>query len=429
MPHTPEMTPNLAVPPQPLGFAGGEVIDRLNTANDATYNSMRLVEAESEWNEAVQRVVVVLSASRSGSSLLFKALSSANEVVAPAGEHEPWLFLSGNKYPFTPSDQILQPQDTGRLLHLLRNDLLVRDDKVSGGEFGDLLHNRLAVRGLRTQAALAGTVASLRETPVVDERMQARISTAVSAASASQKPLIRLGDIGDSTHLLPVENPPYIDQPLARRATLDELGTKALLFKSPPDAYRPGLYESLFPNAQITYVHLTRGFVQTVNGLMDGWSKNEVDFISNPVGLTGNKLDIEGYSDSDVTQAYWCFDLFPDWQSYRDVPLVEVCAQQWLQAHHGIVNNFAAAGRVTFESFYTHRGTFYEGIEAATGINLRGYDWSEEVMATEPPSQFRWLKREQLFRRIGEHLTVRTLGEVVDMQEKLGYSMEASTWH
>jgi hypothetical protein len=272
-------------------------------------------------------------------------------------------------------------------------------------------------------------VQSVSRIPVLGQQDQQRAMEQVQTAAANQKPLTRTTDIGDSEYLLPIENPPYIDQPLARRATLDELGSKTLLFKSPPDAYRPGFYESLFPNAQITYVHLTRGLVQTVNGLMDGWSKNEVDFISNPVGLPGKDLNIEGYSDSDATRAYWCFDLFPDWQAYSDAPLVEVCAQQWLQAHRGIIDNFPVEGRVTFESFYTHRGTFYEGIEATTGIDLRGYDWSEEVMTTEPPSQFRWLKREQLFRSIGEHLTARTLGNVVEMQEHLGYSMEESTWH
>jgi hypothetical protein len=403
--------------------------DQFAIVNDGIYSDMELIPSEPEWNRQVNQIIVVLSASRSGSSLVFKALSSSSDVIAPAGEHEPWLFMSGNKYPFTPSDQLPDIQNGTKLLHLLRNDLLVRDEQVGGDEFSNLLWNRLAVRRLHKRGPLDKVVQLARDTPLIDQEVHRRIIDTANKEVGRQKPTAHIGDVRDDSYMLPIENPPYIDQPLARRALIEELGSKALLFKSPPDAYRPGFYESLFPNARITYVHLTRGLVQTVNGLMDGWSKDEVDFISNPVGIEDGDLAIDDYSGSDTTRAYWCFDLFPDWQAYRDAPLIEVCAQQWLQAHRGIVNDFPVEGRVTFESFYTHRRTLYEGIEAATGIDLRGYDWSEEIMATEPPSQFRWLKREQLFRNIRKHLSAATLKDVVEMQDHLGYSMEASTWH
>jgi hypothetical protein len=142
MNRTPEIIPNGIEPLHATDPNSQVVIEQLTASIKNVQDSLRLAENEPGWNKEVRHVVAVLSASRSGSSLLFKALSSAREVVAPAGEHEPWLFLSGNKYPFTASDEISDLQNTERFLHLLRNDLLVREDEVDGGEFGDLLWNR-----------------------------------------------------------------------------------------------------------------------------------------------------------------------------------------------------------------------------------------------------------------------------------------------
>jgi hypothetical protein len=294
----------------------------------------------------------------------------------------------------------------------MRNDLLVRDSEVDKHEYGVLSWNRAVLRNAHVAHP-------------ADE--QVRRTGDINSHPFKQPP-VSLEQMHDGGHALPIENPPYIVQPLARRAALDELRTKPLLFKSPSDAYRQGFYETLFPNAAVTYVHLTRGFAQTVNGLMDGWTKNELGFISNPVGLAAQPLDIQGYSRSEITRSYWCFDLFPGWEQYRSQPLVEVCAQQWLQAHRHIVQTFAPASRISFESFYEDREAFCDQLQAVTGINLSDYDWSERVMSTEPPAPYRWKKRADIFQNLPTHLEVQTVEEVIEMQEYLGYYMEESTW-
>jgi hypothetical protein len=395
-------------------------------------SAMRLYPGEPDWNEAVRRAVVILSASRSGSSMIFNVLSSNGDVVAPAGEHEPWLFLSGNKYPFTASDALEESdlQNRELLLTFLRNDLLVRAGKVNDAQLGDLVWNRLATRQLHTREPLGRMVNSLYDTHPDQQRHLACVMRAVGGASRERPPATHPEQVGDDYYQLPIENPPHITQPLARRATLEELECKVLLFKSPGDVYRPGFYEALFPRAKITYLHLTRGLAQTINGLMDGWTVNELDYISNPTGMDGRSLAVEGYSCSDVTRAYWCYDLFPGWARCQDASLLEVCSEQWWQAHTSAQRNFPAARRLAFEGLYRDRRGFFENLETATGIRLRtDYDWSAPVMATEQPSAFRWWKRRETFRNMRAHVIEPTLERLVELQGRLGYSMDESTWH
>lgn len=402
--------------------------DKLALQTEAAYDSMRLLH-EPGWENDVNRVVVLLSASRSGSSLMFDALANGSDVIAPAGEHEPWLYLTGNKWPFTDSDAISVLAEREKLLTLIRNDLLVRNQDVSGQELGDLVWNRAIVRQVDTSPQIRHVVHSLGRLARADQAAHQGASKLLSRETSKLPPAVLIEEIYDESHFVPIENPPFIDQPLARRATLEELKTKTLLFKSPPDAYRRGLYESLFPNADITYVHLTRGFAQTVNGLMDGWSKDDVAFISNAVGLSGNKLQIGDYSNGPVADTYWCFDLFPGWEERTSSSLLEICTQQWLHAHRHILKNFPAAARVKFESFYTDRKALQGALQESTGISMGEHDWSREVMSTDKPGEFRWRKRAETFQNLGRYLTASTVKAVKDMQKELGYSMEESTWH
>lgn len=390
--------------------------------SESVHRSLRLLDGTKDWNERVKSVVVILSASRSGSSLIFKVLSDSEDIIAPAGEHEPWLFLSGNKFPFTQSDTLPVINNKDTLLKLIRNDLLIRESSVHSEEFFDLAHNRLSMRGEDEKVQLLEEAHTSYKNQTLRAEDLDRIFEQTRWNSTSNIYAKK------ENIYWPIENPPYINQPLARRATDSELSSKTLLFKSPSDAYRPGFYESLFPNAKITYIHLTRGFAQTVNGLMDGWTKDEVGFISNPVGIL-KQLNIKGYSDSDITKNYWCFDLFPDWQKFTGASLVEVCAQQWLQAHTNILANFPISAQIKFESFYTDRDALLQDLAHYVTVSPAFLNWDQTVMSTDKPSQFRWRKREDIFTNLDQWLQKDTLERVVELQQKLGYSMKETTWH
>jgi hypothetical protein len=402
--------------------------NRLGSLAGGIVDKMHLLPEEPNWEEKVQRVAVILSASRSGSSLIFDAMAESDDIVAPAGEHEPWLSLTHNKWPFTRSDQIDTINDRSRLLSLIRNDLLIRQASVSGNEYADLLWNRAVVRQVDQRPGAQRAIGRLGRLASVDATVHNRFNVWLHSLSVTQSPLTDLAQT-DRSSFVPIENPPLIDQPLARRATLEEIGSKTLLFKSPADAYRPGFYEALFPEAHITYVHLTRGFAQTVNGLMDGWMQNDIDFISNPVGVGGAPLSIAGYSAPGPREAYWCFDLFPGWEAFTDASLLEVCVQQWLQAHKAIISDFRPMQQITFESLYTDPEALRINLARAAGIRLGNINRSKEVMSTEKPQPYRWLKRGDVLRNVGKYVSKQTFKNVQEMQARLGYSMEESTWH
>jgi hypothetical protein len=416
------------LPEQPKVHQDPTFVDAYREANADILSRLDLVEGPEGWNEAVENVIVVLCASRSGSSLIFKALSSTGEVAAPAGEHEAWLSLTENKYPFIDSDDtngfVHQKE---QLLRLIRNDLLVRDAAANGEALRQQLWNRLVIRRQDDDPGFHRTLSLLPKAGEFDAAKWAQVNSEISQVVPKPQPT-RIEDFPDRSFGIPLENPPLITIPVARLATDQELGEKTLLFKSPSDVYRPGFYEELFPNASIAYVHLTRGFVQTTNGLMDGWQQNEIDFISNPVGIT-KPLQIEDYSITDMTRTYWCFDLFKDWEDFTNRPLLEVCTQQWLAAHRSAIERFTPTQQLTFEHFYSDPDGFYKELTELTGVDTTKYDWSRSVMSTETPSAYRWLKRGTIFKNLGQNLPGALLKEVVELQSELGYSMEEETWH
>jgi hypothetical protein len=402
------------------------LVDVYRSANRDVLADLYLGEQDG-WNDKVKDVFVVLCASRSGSSLIFDALTSTGEVAAPGGEHEPWLTLSENKFPFLSSDEIdgeINQKDL--LLRLVRNDLLVRDRRLEAKDVIDPVRNRLVLRRQSDNEGFARLVTGILNRGNILNTEWGMVTQDIGKLAVKPMP-VEAGQIGDSAYGMPLENPPFIDQPLAHIATEDELNKLPLLFKSPSDAYRPGFYESLFPNARVNYIHLSRGFVQTTNGRMDGWQMGETDFISNPVGIT-KPLQIEDYSITDMSRIYWCFDLFNGWEDYTDSSLVEVAVNQWLRAHKSIVENFEPMERLTFEDFYSDPPAFYARLTQLTGIDTSSYDWNKSIMSTETPSQQRWLKRASLFRNLKTHLPGFLIDEVVELQGHLGYSMEEETW-
>jgi len=413
---------------QPVSQSQEELRDAYRAANQDVLTDLYLETPNEDWNNKISDVIVVLCASRSGSSLIFNALTSTGQVAAPGGEHEPWLTISENKFPFQNSDA-LNGKITNKplLLKLLRSDLLVRDRRLDTTDAIIPLRNRLVLRGQSDTDGFPELMAGITRRGDVLRPEWNQVMQDVGKLAIKPMP-IKIKEFGDNALGLPLENPPLIDQPLAHIATGEELKNLPILFKSPSDAYRLGFYEELFPNATINYIHLTRGFIQTTNGLMDGWQKNDVDFISNPVGLVV-PLNIEDYSITDMTRAYWCFDLFEDWKSYSDKTLLEVCAQQWIAAHSSIVENFAPNSQLKFENFYTNPREFYRQLSELTGIDTAGYDWTESVMSTEPPSHRRWLKRATLFRNIRKYLPSEVMQRASELQDHLGYTDDETTWH
>ena len=192
------------------------------------------------------------------------------------------------------------------------------------------------------------------------------------------------------------------------------------------------MFETLFPNAEIKYLHMTRGFAQSVNGLMDGWLHDKGFFAKN-VSINRHVLNIEGYTDiKPYGDKWWKFDLPPNWKEFKDKPLHEVCANQWASAHEHILklkNNNVYTDRdntnymqLKFEDFLNEPQKMMNDVTDFIGIKPISVANLPLVMITNKPRKYRWHKRKKEIRELAKQPRIKTL------MNNLNYSMEESTW-
>ncbi|HUI13317.1 MAG TPA: sulfotransferase [Xanthobacteraceae bacterium] len=137
-----------------------------------------------------------------------------------------------------------------------------------------------------------------------------------------------------------IEEPPFVcEAPWESSWTCAHDGAaidRPLLLKSPSNAYRLDFLRALFPNAEITALHLIRDPVASVTGLMSGWLHHGFHKHRLPDGT----LAIERYTrpDRPWTASWWKFDLPPGFGRTTHRPLEEVCAWQWRSANEHILH-------------------------------------------------------------------------------------------
>ena len=389
----------------------------------------------------IRRVVVILSSSRGGSSLFKEALALHPRIASLDGELDPLLALSGNGFnQNSDSDCIEEVANAAELASSILDEISfasaeILDTKVLLRKW----KNRLALQfplhfldGDAYRRLEQSLEAALSLFEPGDRRSDAELQRQILSAVFSDEPWrISYYDgnatPGASRHFdepLKIEEPPFVVPTLRRRPfTLADARDAVLLFKSPSDAYRIGMYERLFPNAEVTYIHLTRGFAQSVNGLMDGWLY-PLGFFSHDLSKIGCELAIPGYSDRvSFGRKWWKFDLPCNWKRFTRAQLEDVCLNQWYSAHEAILQRRVCSLRVSFEDFVAspaamlRQATDHLGLPAMplpSGLPIK--------MATEPPRSRRWHKRGPLLMALSRRLEVR------DMMGSLGYSMDSDTW-
>ncbi|HEV2634019.1 MAG TPA: hypothetical protein VGX23_02660 [Actinocrinis sp.] len=409
----------------------------------------RLASAESCDAADVRTVLLVLSASRGGSSLLYELLAESPDLLSLAGEHVPFYKLHG----FDAADR---PDRSDRLT---ARDLADLPDPGAVADLGRTLMSEVRV-GPRAAtvrepgfAGLAAFRLALQWPALAlpwDDLLDLVESTAAAAAHDDARPadpqrflalvLRRMAGRGlpvrPQYHDLPaallaqclpqppgpapdgppnpvfcLEELPFIAAPPRRLPGAEEIRTKPLLLKAPLDAYRRPLIRALFPNARIKVLHLTRNPAASVNGLYDGWLDR--GFFSHRVdtGPGGTTLQIGGYSTSTPghwSAQWWNFDLPPGWQDLADAPLEDVCAFQWASVHeHILAAHPDASGpdvlRVRFEDVVQspqRRSDVLTAIRDFAGVpHPAGHGVSGAapvVMATRPPAPDRWTARRRL---------------------------------
>lgn len=393
------------------------------------------------WRDAVRRVAVILTCSRSGSTLLKSVLTEHPDIAALDGEAEPYLALSGNGFGFnSDSDAVGGIARIEQLGDDIRDGLSVPATEMPAhAEMRGRWQRRLL---LQFPLLFTQPDQQRRLLQALDEMLDwARRHGRSLSESEMQKTILsavyrqelwRLdyydGKLGAG--VAPpfdgagkIEEPPFVLPGLFRRPfRVEDAASKLLLFKTPSDAYRPGFYEQLFPQAEIRYLHLTRGYAQTVNGLMDGWLSH-YGFFAHDLARHGG-LAIGGYSERlPFGESWWKFDLPPNWREFTRASLEQVCLNQWLSCQRSILERGVPALRVAFEDFVAAPEAEMARICGWLGLErLPPVAALPVTMATEAPAAERWHKRRESMLALGQR------GDVAETMEALGYRMDPKGW-
>jgi hypothetical protein len=98
--------------------------------------------------------------------------------------------------------------------------------------------------------------------------------------------------------------------------------------KTPPNTYRVDYLAKAFPDAK--FIYLTRDGASNISSLIEGWkSEGRFNFSFRNFYDYNSQINIKGYNGK-----VWKFTNPPGWEHYLNKPLEEVCAFQWLSAHH-----------------------------------------------------------------------------------------------
>ncbi len=410
----------------------------------------------------VRELVILASASRSGSSFLAEMLRRSSGLLHPRAEINPFLRLCGLGFPDngTGSDALdaTHLEKACGLEPFLLWDIGSQSPRLSPEtrkRFALDLYGRLILQwpdldldSREVEGWLAASLESLEREhgwepgsfPDV-QLFHARFLAEARSAHHQINPyyydldtrLIRRFCSGAELPAGPpgetmVEEPPFITIAPVAPPGDPEL---PLLIKTPSNAYRLDFLRALFPCARIRILHLARNPAASINGLYDGWHHR--GFFSHRLP---ESLDIQGYTDVLPSWArhWWNFDLPPGWKGWTEGPLVELCGYQWRRAHEAILERAGDSGvdyfRLQFEQLISRRQSRERAMHELVEWLGIGLDGLEEVitaglppiMATEPPRRRRWRRRRQLIEPVIDQPAVR------ETTWRLGYDENRSDW-
>jgi hypothetical protein len=362
-------------------------------------------------------VLLITSASRGGSSLLFDVLRHHDGTCSPDGEHGKWYTLNNICYPAFESDELppdFESFDRERLLTDILSDVGATTDPGDRVHYVDTILLRLPLQFPHHDIPFEQVRDELLDGSSLDDVLK---------------------DIGISPHHYdeyaeadaesPLEDEAIAERPFItphdykRGLTADDF-ERTLVLKTSVDAYRlQWIRDQLFPDTDVDVVHLTRNPAASINGLYDGWRLNR-GFQTYDVG----DLTLDDYDGS-----LWNYDLPPGW--YRDGSLIDICLKQWTQAHYHVLRDIEAFDdtlRVKFEDLITETESTVDEIVDFAGLGEsalldENIENLNEVMTTKDPERGRWRNREDLVTGAIE----RADEPFEDVISELGYT-EESEW-
>jgi hypothetical protein len=427
------------------------------------------------WLEAgladVRKAVVINSASRSGSSLLYAVLKKSARIYSLAGEAVPFYKLNGFSSDFILSDRITYtpgkisekraglPRDFLSDLSLGSSGNNIFADKRLLKEYIDDLALRFPLQWpqvrfsystFRESALQAFRKYSAANAVFNKQRFYLELIRSLRSKYPQINPYyydIRQESVKDSfpgisvpigppNDLLAIEEPPFILLSPRIKPVKADLKDKILLLKSTVDCYNMPFLRKLLPNADIKIIHLTRNPFGSVNGLYDGWLfrgffSHNLQRLCATSRAQVKELDIQGYSDKYAWGKWWWkYDLPEGWQDHAGKPLEEVCAFQWYSANKAIQGNVRDSGirnclQVKYENVISGKDIRLAEIKKVfdfigldkKGISELDLDKLPVIQATKSPKPYRWKARERLLFPLLEDK------RICQMAKALGYEI------
>jgi hypothetical protein len=362
-------------------------------------------------------VLLITSASRGGSSLLFDILRHHDGTCSPDGEHGKWYTLNGICYPAFDSDEIpsdFTAFDREQLLTDILGDVGATTNSGDRTHYVDNILLRLPLQFPRHDIPFRQVREALLDGSSLDE-----VLTDFGIAPHHYDEYAD-GDAEFRLEAEAIEERPFITPHDHKRGLTPDDFERTLVLKTSVDAYRlPWIRDQLFPDTDVDVIHLTRNPAASINGLYDGWRLNR-GFQTYDVG----DLSLDDYDGS-----LWNYDLQPGW--YTDGRLIDICLGQWTQAHHHILRDievFDDTLRVRFEDLITDAESTVAEIVDFAGLGeskllAENIENLNQVMTTKNPEQGRWRHREDLVTDAIDRAD-EPFGEVIS---ELGYT-EKSEW-
>ncbi len=402
----------------------------------------------------IKNVLVLQSASRSGSSFLYRLLAGRPGVISLNGEDIVFQKLSGIGEVSSAKDSDFLPAgfDPGpSVLRETAEDILLDSGNVYSGAGVFSPENYAADCAQRFLLQWPGAGADPDElyrcAAEAAELSGRRAFDAQEAWASFLKILAGRGIAADPWYydlrpelirrLFPeseppegppsgggLEDTPFVIPEPRTFPDAERIGKETLLLKSSSNCYRAGFIKKLFPAAGYRNVRLTRHPMAAISGLMDGWRSR--GFFSRDVGGLA-ELAIKGYSEpaKPWTRRWWKFDLPPGWAGYAGKSLAEVCAFQWVSANRRILDDSSSGllGEtisVKYEDLLRPEtlGRELERIAGFAGLPggpAAAAHTEVPVMTVTPPRPHKWLKRR-------EELLPLVSG-LKDISSELGYDL------
>jgi len=358
----------------------------------------------------VKKVCLILSASRSGSSVFVDTLKTClNSIYFLQGEDTPFYKTYKMDYPLVDTD-FNDPTPTQ--LEEIGKDLISdfwkvgtsKDRKLSSQELLELVLGRLAfqiigswenipIKKLRT---IIKNRPEISVKQLLEETLKNCYSSSFSALQYYDPPLLNesLGANPPINRYLIEEAPFVAFNSDYVPATPEDMENSWLVIKNPSNIFRLNLIRKLYPNAEFKYLFMVRNPAATINGLMDGWLHH--GFYS--YFLPDHELKVNGYKYS----KFWNFDLFPKWKDHLgSTRLEELCFWQWYHANEKIcdwVGGHDDSRVLKFEDFIDLKTRPQVIKEISDFLEVESIPDAacgelNTVMATKPPSPERWRLR------------------------------------